>query len=170
MNTDQTTPLHTYQVKVSDLTPPQMDWVIGRILGYSVCLSDEGFREGLRECFFLAPVLREETFGLNEYDKKIHSAGDPWSPSTLFQHGGPLIDSETISVDGDTARAPHVKWRAVMTSKLKDSWNLTQRTSAHGPTMLIAAMRCFIQAHHGDTVETQFDKAAHQKYLNEGKL
>lgn len=62
-----------------------------------------------------------------------------WQPSTSWQQGGPIIEREKIAV-----------WFS------KGDWNSQLRdTSAkmHGPTPLIAAMRCYVASKLGDVID-----------------
>ncbi len=63
-----------------------------------------------------------------------------------WAQGGPIIEREEISVDvSQTGTAPETKWVAIIT-KGNEAW-------VHGPTPLIAAMRCYVASKLGDEVE-----------------
>jgi hypothetical protein len=69
-----------------------------------------------------------------------------WNPSTNWAQGGPIIEREEINVDvSETGTAPETKWVATIT-KGNEAW-------VHGPTPLIAAMRCYVASKFGDTVD-----------------
>lgn len=62
-------------------------------------------------------------------------------PSTGWAHGGPIIEREFITLEGD-----YNEWRA----KLFDDGRVYEQ---EGPTPLIAAMRCFVASKLGDEVD-----------------
>ena len=62
-------------------------------------------------------------------------------PSTDWAQGGPIIEREIITLDFDDG----TDWQA----RDFDS----QQILAHGPTPLIAAMRCYVASRFGDEIE-----------------
>lgn len=62
-----------------------------------------------------------------------------YSPSTAWTQGGPIIERERIETRYDGRKA----WCA---------WH-RDYGAIHGPTLLIAAMRCFVASVLGDEVE-----------------
>lgn len=65
--------------------------------------------------------------------------GAPWySPSTDWRQGGPIIERERIELEHDG-----FAWWA----------RITADEDFHGPTPLIAAMRCFVASKLGDEIE-----------------
>ena len=66
--------------------------------------------------------------------------------STSWSQGGPIIDREDISTvrEGDAA-----EWVASLYDYAASDWYL----HTHGPTPLIAAMRCYVASKLGDEVE-----------------
>ena len=76
---------------------------------------------------------------------KFSSNGGIWKPSENWSQGGPIIEREGIelllSFEGHT--------RAIL-----NRFDLTVKpTEKHGPTPLIAAMRCYVASKLGDEVE-----------------
>ena len=72
-----------------------------------------------------------------------------YNPSTDWSQGGPIIDRERIT----TSFNPDFEvWEADITNKEGDAFII-----GHGPTPLIAAMRCFIASRLGDEVEIPED-------------
>jgi len=65
----------------------------------------------------------------------------PYSPSTAWAHGGPIIEREGMTVG--TAVSDECAWRA--------SYRLGE-SKCYGPTPLIAAMRAKVASHYGDEV------------------
>lgn len=79
------------------------------------------------------------------------SLGD-YLPSTDWAQGGPIIEREGIETaptytdDGKTVTG----WTALMFNDQRCEPDLIQ---ASGPTLLIAAMRCYVHSKLGDTVD-----------------
>jgi hypothetical protein len=69
--------------------------------------------------------------------KELHDCGR-YNYSTDWAQGGPLIEREGIAINGVEDDA----WKATLPSG-----------SCIGPTMLIAAMRCYVASKLGDEVE-----------------
>ena len=115
-------------MKTADLIGPALDWAVAQVEFVEV----EYINDGITRC-----LLRVSPFtGM-------------YRPSTDWSQGGPIIEREGIKVgviDDDTP----VIWAA----QLSDPWR--KRKSVHsvtGPTLLIAAMRCFVAATLGDEVD-----------------
>jgi hypothetical protein len=72
-----------------------------------------------------------------------------YSPSTSWQEGGPIIDRHGINIGtqrNEPGFRPHpdFMWHAQMD---------TRSYVGYGPTLLIAAMRCFVASRLGDKVD-----------------
>lgn len=83
-----------------------------------------------------------------EVNLEMHYAlgGKEWKPSTDWAQGGPIIEREEIALEpmthdehGDGWLATRVEGPAICME--------------FGPTMLVAAMRCFVVSHLGDEIE-----------------
>ena len=111
-------------MKVSELEGPALDYWVAKACGW-LELNDLNFEE-------MSLQLWEE--GL---------ASDVFSPSTRWEDGGPIIDREGIA----TEPVPRYrgKWGA-KASPWRDEYD------AIGPTVLIAAMRCFCCDKFGEEV------------------
>ena len=79
-------------------------------------------------------------------DHLLNTAGKVYSPSTDWSQGGPIIECERICLK--TSYVPGSKWVAFLAVP-----ELLNHFPKNGPTPLIAAMRCFVASHLGDTVE-----------------
>lgn len=65
-----------------------------------------------------------------------------WKPATNWAQGGPIIEREAIELVPDGKGS----WSAAIRGGDEDD-------VAHGPTPLIAAMRCYVASQLGDIVE-----------------
>jgi hypothetical protein len=89
----------------------------------------------------------------SDYDMSIPLFDDGliFQPSVLWQHGGPIIEREKITVvfrimrDGSTNY-----WATTEPNDLRTDY---EPVGLDGPTPLIAAMRCYVQSRLGDEVE-----------------
>lgn len=92
-------------------------------------------------------VAKCEGIGLGPRGSVVYyHEGEPamWQPSTDWAQGGPIIEREKISVSPEYL--PCNGWVA-------DTKIVGEKTHQHGPTPLIAAMRCYVASKLGDTVE-----------------
>jgi hypothetical protein len=109
-------------MKTSELTGAQLDWAVAKCEGINLhhAIQPHGYLE----------ILFNEANG-----------GDVFTPSNDWAQGGPLIDRENITWDGQAATlCRHVKGKY-------PKW------SEYGPTPLIAAMRCYVASKLGDTID-----------------
>ena len=80
-------------------------------------------------------VAKAEGIETSEYHEFNN---EPYMPSVDWAQGGPIIEREGIALE-----------------KYRDYWvaNPTRDPTVHGPTPLIAAMRCYVASKLGDEVE-----------------
>ena len=71
--------------------------------------------------------------------------GGHFTPSTNWAQGGPIIDREGISLIRQTPD----RW----VSEYSNGCDRFDHARSHGPTPLIAAMRCYVASKLGDEVE-----------------
>jgi hypothetical protein len=69
--------------------------------------------------------------------------GEKYSPSTDWAQGGPIVERENLCISTD----PIFQYTAWIYDGLEMTW------IQHGPTPLIAAMRCYVASKLGDEVE-----------------
>ena len=122
------------KVKTSELTGLALDWVVAKAHGKGIDLDDPS-----------DPWLTVDGIA----DQPLHS----FTPSTDWAQGGPIIDSELISTETRLANAnaanPYGSWEWRASCVTEDDiayWH-------DGPTVLIAAMRCFVASRLGEEVE-----------------
>lgn len=78
----------------------------------------------------------------------FHHDGSDYAPSRKWAHGGPIIEREFIHLHGGVKSNGDSDWCAL---RVKDDKSACHK--GHGPTPLIAAMRCFVASRLGDDVE-----------------
>lgn len=123
---------------VSELEGAQLDWAVANANGIK---------------FSYLRDIDGEVICCVPWVARSGASEEQYTPSRDWSQGGDIIEREVMTVDGDNARAPFVKWRAVTTSKIKDGMGWYPRISCHGSTALIAAMRVFVKSRLGDEVE-----------------
>ena len=130
-------------MKTSELTGAALDWAVAKA---------EGLLEP-KEFFgkLVAPVVLDMEYWtdgnpmvrLNPCPDVYYRA--EYDPSTSWQHGGPIIEEEVISL----IHPKHDCWTAHCYDKTLDDESYT----LDGPTPLIAAMRCYVASKLGDDVD-----------------
>ena len=117
------------KLKTSDLTGAALDWAVL-----------EAMKPGLEHQERAGITTFGPLFGRGY--KYPRWGGRKYSPSTNWSLGGPLIEREGIEVIPDGIGA----WDSAIRGGDED-------TTAHGPTPLIAAMRCYVASRLGDEVD-----------------
>lgn len=80
---------------------------------------------------------------------------DGRSPSTYWEHGGPIIESESIRLEPMSwvAGTLTVKSWAAALKRPVDDTRIRYAGGAQGPTALIAAMRAYVTSVFGEEME-----------------
>ena len=110
--------------KTSELTGAALDWAVAKCEGKNGVLHDDG----ITRCIVIAAP------------SGVYKG--TWQPSLNWAQGGPIIERECIFIAptwdgenaGSSARASRTAW-------------------IEGPTLLIAAMRCYVASKLGDEVD-----------------
>lgn len=117
------------QIKVSETTPVQLDWLVAK------CVGDFALYHDIEEWHRFLNLWTDSAF--------LHY-------SSNWANGGPIIERECIATYASGACSVPPKnpdyWVAEI---LATDGMFTQ----FGPTPLIAAMRCYIASKLGDTVD-----------------
>ena len=117
------------KIKTSELQGSALDWAVANCEGE---LSQHGGQVHLVES---KVRFYEDTLDIQ------------YTPSTDWAQGGPIIERENILIglcyEGEDWIATRIKPPAA--------------SEARGPTMLIAAMRCYVASQLGDEVEVPSD-------------
>jgi len=128
------------KVKTSELTGAQLDWVVSKC-------------RGLRTTLLPDKAGRPRVHDLDLIDLCVDGTTE-LTFSTDWQLGGPIIEAEHLNLwSSASAHYP----------KESKSWSASKRhfgrhhragrSTAEGPTALIAAMRCYVTSKLGDEVE-----------------
>jgi hypothetical protein len=118
------------EIKTPELTGTALDWAVAK------CEYDNRRYNYGSPCFDIKTKRVYETEGLKQI-------GVTFAPSADWKQGGPIIEREKIGVAPECL--PCSGWVA-------DTKIINERTHRHGPTPLIAAMRCYVASKLGDTV------------------
>ena len=114
-------------MKTRELTGHALDWAVAQCLGLEVTFDSWGV------CY-IGKVQRDES-GLG------YPA--PFEPSHNWAQGGPIIEREKICPCPSSSAAGS-QWSAT---------DLGGHITYFGPTVLIAAMRCYVASKLGDEIE-----------------
>jgi hypothetical protein len=118
-------------MKTSELTGAALDWAVAK------CEEGEALAEGWHPHF--AP-----------YGGELRLRATPYTPSTDWSQGGPIIERECICIHqrmGETAW-----WADYANPQLKPDGTGHLFLFKQAPTPLIAAMRCYVASKLGDEV------------------
>lgn len=122
------------KINPSNLSGPQLDWAVAKCEGYYP--ANDG----------------PKTYVVRSTDGKsrFHDESAPAERySTDWAQGGPIIEREKINTKSNLTRMPNhpdYDWQADCPEK-------GQCVSYHGPTPLIAAMRCYVASKLGNIID-----------------
>ena len=118
------------QIKVSEATPIQLDWLVAKCEGHIANIGHYG------KVFIETPGIDgDEYFSWSRFE-----------PASSWDQGGPIIERERLC-----ARPLKEVWGCWVTDKYGDIHALA--LSGFGPTPLIAAMRCYVCSVMGEIAE-----------------
>lgn len=112
------------EVKTAELIGPALDWAVAKADGHEPIVMP--FKNSSGNALYLAEWAQRE--------------GIRWQPSTDWSQGGPLIEQSLLIISPEPSKG----WLAR---------SYMDATEYYGPTPLIAAMRCLVDAKLGDTVQ-----------------
>ena len=116
-------------MKTSELTGAALDWAVAKCEKHDV---------------FTRPIANAQHkfwVGIITHDYQMSREG-PFTPSTDWSQGGPIIEREWIDL--------HCVNDSLCEAECPANGGLTMQ---NGPTPLIAAMRCYVASKIGDDVE-----------------
>jgi hypothetical protein len=115
------------KIKTLELIGKPLDWAVAK------CKDQEIHWDDYEEAFV--------------YHDREEDGERTWAPSTDWAQGGPLIEREKITTVW-TPLSNH--WSAYWAQRTTEDW---ENRKANGPTLLIAAMRCYVASKFGDEIE-----------------
>jgi hypothetical protein len=108
--------------------------------------------------FYVALTNKFKAFISHKLDSCVilvsKQSGNIWTkynPSTLWTHGGPLVEKEGISLENQGKIGDDRYWAAYYGIDPASS----NDTTCYGPTPLIAAMRCFVREEFGNLIDPE---------------
>jgi hypothetical protein len=121
----------------------------GALLNAAVAKAEGMTKRSLREGVPPKVLARDATFECSATEDGEH--GDEFQPSDRWDHGGPIIERELVSVV-PPGYGGCAQWTAgIGLRNAYDGWEADHE--AEGPTPLIAAMRAFVASKLGEEVE-----------------
>lgn len=120
------------KIKTIKLTGNQLNWAV------ATCLFDQAILCNSNDK--TKAITIDAYAGIKEELIETNGWIENYSPSTNWAHGGEIVEKNLII----TSPHPSKKWVA------RSYMDLTE---FEGDTLLIAAMRCFVQSQLGDEIE-----------------
>ena len=118
------------KIKTTEITGPALDWVVAQVVHANL------------QRTYGEPVFNPKTKRIYQ-TQGLQQIGVNYSPSTNWAQGGPILEREGITVcHGSPVHG--LEWLACDRSSTHIQ---------HGPSYLIAAMRCFVASKLGEEVE-----------------
>lgn len=118
------------KVKTNELIGPALDWAVAKCEGFHYFPKDEG------------PTYVHKDSG------EWHHSGS-YTPSVKWAQGGPIKDEERITLNYKNLDGTGPCEAYYLRTLFDDEGGWYQ----HGPTSLIAAMRCYVASKLGDEVD-----------------
>jgi hypothetical protein len=139
-------------MKTSELTGAALDWAVTKceLVAGTMTENAQDWKSGLplyqHGHLFGAGILQIGTLNQATGEPWVfHGPGCAFSPSTDWSQGGPIIERERIFVRPKTVGG----WRCWIYDGKGEGIKFDQ----HGPTPLIAAMRCYVASKLGDNID-----------------
>lgn len=120
------------KIKTSKLTGTALDWTVAKCEG----ATDEWRSDGPFLWDGVYPAIRDSGHDVN------------YGPSRFWDHGGPIIEREGITVGKEIKGKPD--WSAYYLESLFDDQEGFHEIAA---TPLVAAMRCYVASKLGDEID-----------------
>jgi hypothetical protein len=93
-------------------------------------------------------------WAVHQIDKPLWWHGKTYQPSTDWSQGGPIIERERLDVHCVNTGLWSAKWWANNSGMVKNpAQRFKHNIQTDGPTLLIAAMRCYVASKLGNEVE-----------------
>ena len=128
------------KIKIKDLTGTALDWAVATFQGLKI--EYDGISHWVVSDKFVKQLGEH-------HDATGNQCG--YSPSTDWAQGGPIFEREDMTVSGKNNGATEVRLRTGCQNKRGVYTFSTQR----GPSLLTAAMRCYVANKAGDDVDVR---------------
>lgn len=126
------------KIKTRDLIGAALDWAVASCEGLPIRRDPMGFGSQSPGGYW----IWSDSYPPQPAYMQI---GRKYSPSTLWEQGGPIIDREKIVTDFDRTYDWDQPWRCAV--------SINPYNRYEGETNLIAAMRCYVDSKIGDEVD-----------------
>lgn len=136
-------------MKTAELTGAQLDLWVAHAEGMPIyeCGADSWPGNGAVHCeAFRRPIITVGLTGTVHVEHMGHS--EPYTPSTRWAHGGPIIDAQDIYFEPSNFQRD-----GKVFAFIDDGHHITP--GQFGPTRLIAAMRAYVASKYGEEVDDQ---------------
>ena len=127
------------KIKTDEASGAALDWLVAKCEGADVGIVSPGW----------VVKASYSVFGTRRLLCPLEEGGEFYSPSTIWEQGGPIIEREEIGVRRNAPCSAGREWEATPSILAKGAggrWG-------YGPTPLIAGMRCFVASKLGDLIE-----------------
>ena len=131
-------------MKTSELIGPALDWTVAKCEGREIL------------SFLGGGILVNGRYESGSEIPTELGFNYMWHPSTDWTQSGPIIEREKIWwSDNDDATSDQDIWWCLSTRDAitGEAQGLSEQVEGLGPTLLIAAMRCYVASKLGDEVE-----------------
>ena len=134
------------KIKTSEATPIQINWAVAQAEGDRVFRPRLGRPDDWDGAAYRAGDTSDERWIVRAQVPNVGWFADyAYNPSTNWALGGPIIERENIGV---ICQYPESKSRCVYRYTPDE-----EELYYFGPTVLIAAMRCYVASKLGDTID-----------------
>jgi hypothetical protein len=127
------------KVRTADLTGAALDWAVAKCKGFQTARMVRG--HGYTPDTNLAKAKHYTPDDVQQGQLGIGFARSAFNPSTDWAQGGPIIEREGMRTRPDNG------WGAAK------YWPDGRSEWWFGPTLLVAAMRCYVASKLGDEIE-----------------
>jgi len=141
-------------MKTSELTGAALDWAVAKVRD----IQDDRIVLQGRVQFPGEKVPRQIARVFVRWLAKEHASPQAWAfcgqryePSSDWVHGGPILDRERPRISPTMSGGFTASKKIV--EMLDDGGFNTRWVHGTGPTILVAAMRCFVVSKHGEEIE-----------------
>ncbi len=137
------------KIKTADASDAVLDWLVAKCEGADVGIISPGW----------VVKASYSVFNTRRLLCPLEEGGEFYSPSTIWEQGGPIIEREEIGIRVNRPCSAGREWEASPSITAKGAggrWG-------YGPTPLTAAMRCYCRSNIGDVIDIPEELCQQQK-------